>query len=131
MSLNMRSAVLAAMVGAVSVSAHGHVTTIEVDGQSYAGFDPTSAPFTTPPDSIAWSNGATNNGFVASSLVATDDVICHLDAGNAALSAAATAGSNVTITWDTWPESHYGPVIDYMANCEGDCATADKSTLKT
>lgn len=32
--------------------------------------------------------------------------------------------------WNTWPESHHGPVIDYMANCNGDCATVDKTTLE-
>jgi cellulase len=32
--------------------------------------------------------------------------------------------------WNTWPESHKGPVIDYMASCNGDCTTIDKSTLE-
>jgi len=32
--------------------------------------------------------------------------------------------------WNTWPESHHGPVIDYMAKCNGDCATVDKTTLE-
>ncbi|KAI1340964.1 lytic polysaccharide monooxygenase [Xylariaceae sp. FL0016] len=132
MPSKITSTVLTALVGAVSVSAHGHVTTINVDGVDYDGFDPTSAPYTTPADSIAWSNGATDNGFVDSSAasLASGDIICHLDADNAALTASATAGSNVTITWNTWPESHKGPVIDYLADCGGDCSTVDKTTLK-
>ncbi|CAJ2507618.1 Uu.00g088040.m01.CDS01 [Anthostomella pinea] len=130
MSFNVRSTVLAALTGAASVSAHGHVSNIAVDGVSYAGFDPTSAPYTTPPASIAWSNGATDNGFVLSSALQTDDIICHLSASNAALSAPATAGSKVSITWNTWPETHKGPVIDYLADCGGDCSTVDKTTLK-
>lgn len=32
--------------------------------------------------------------------------------------------------WNTWPESHHGPVIDYLASCtNGDCTTVDKTTL--
>jgi cellulase len=32
--------------------------------------------------------------------------------------------------WNTWPESHHGPVIDYVASCNGDCSTVDKTTLE-
>ncbi|KAI1500930.1 lytic polysaccharide monooxygenase [Biscogniauxia marginata] len=127
MPSTIRSAVLAALAGAASVSAHGHVTEIAIDGKTYTGFDPTSQKTAT---GIAWSNGASDNGFVKSSQVSTADVICHLSAANAPETAPATAGSNVTITWNTWPESHKGPVIDYLADCGDDCATVDKSTLK-
>ncbi|KAI1633666.1 lytic polysaccharide monooxygenase [Biscogniauxia mediterranea] len=127
MPSTMRSALLAALAGAVSVSAHGHVTEITIDGQTYTGFDPTSEKTAT---GIAWSNGASDNGYVASSAVNTDDIICHLSAANAPETAPATAGSNVTITWSTWPDSHKGPVIDYLADCGGDCAAVDKTTLK-
>ncbi|KAI0844749.1 lytic polysaccharide monooxygenase [Daldinia vernicosa] len=126
----LRSSLLAAIAGAVSVSAHGHVTTVTIDGKSYTGFDPTSAPYATQPDSITWSNGATDNGFVLSSALQDPDIICHLDATNAALSAPVTAGSNVSITWNQWPDSHKGPVIDYLADCGGNCSSVDKTTLK-
>jgi hypothetical protein len=125
-----RSTLLATIAGAATVSAHGHVTKVSVDGVSYVGFDPTSAPYAKQPDSIVWSNGATDNGFVLSSAVQDPDIICHLDATNGVLTAPATAGSNVSITWNTWPESHKGPVIDYLADCGGDCTKVDKTTLK-
>ena len=32
--------------------------------------------------------------------------------------------------WTEWPETHHGPVIDYLANCNGPCETTDKSSLK-
>lgn len=35
----------------------------------------------------------------------------------------------MTLQWDTWPESHHGPVIDYLAKCSGDCTDADKESL--
>ncbi|KAI1660757.1 lytic polysaccharide monooxygenase [Daldinia decipiens] len=126
----LTSSLLAAIAGAVSVSAHGHVTTVTIDGKSYQGFDPTSAPFGPQPDSITWSNGAKDNGFVLSSALQDPDIICHLDATNAALSAPVAAGGEVSLTWNQWAESHKGPVIDYLADCGGDCSTVDKTTLK-
>ncbi|KAI0470386.1 lytic polysaccharide monooxygenase [Xylariaceae sp. FL0804] len=130
MHSKVTSAVLAAVAGAACVAGHGHVSNINIDGTDYEGFDPTSAPYTTPADSIAWSNGATDNGFVLSDALQDPDIICHLDASNAALTATGTAGSNVTITWNTWPDSHKGPVIDYLADCGGDCTTVDKTSLE-
>lgn len=130
MSSFTKSAVLAAIAGAATVAAHGHVITVVADGQSYEGFDPTSAPYGPQPDSITWSNGATDNGYVLSSAMQDPDIICHLDATNAALTAPVAAGSDVAITWNQWPESHHGPIIDYIADCGGDCATVDKTTLK-
>ena len=35
----------------------------------------------------------------------------------------------MTLQWNTWPESHHGPVIDYLAKCDGDCTAADKEAL--
>ena len=49
-----------------------------------------------------------------------------MSSGNAAT---VTAGSDVTLTWNTWPESHKGPIIDYIARCDPDCASVDKSSL--
>lgn len=40
------------------------------------------------------------------------------------------AGSTVELQWTPWPESHKGPVIDYLASCNGECETVDKTTLK-
>ncbi|RYP07345.1 hypothetical protein DL764_002561 [Monosporascus ibericus] len=130
MSSYRKSTILAALAGAASVSAHGHVTKITADGVTYDGFDPTSAPYAPQPDSIAWSNGATDNGFVLSADVSNPDIICHLDATNGALIAPVAAGGDVSLTWNQWPESHKGPVIDYLADCGGDCSTVDKTTLK-
>lgn len=130
MPSQITSAVLAALAGAASVAAHGHVSKIAAGGETFTGFDPTAAPYGTQPDSVTWSNGASDNGYVLSANVADPDIICHLDATNAALSATVAAGSDVKITWNQWPESHKGPVIDYMADCGGDCSTVDKTTLK-
>lgn len=83
-----------------------------------------------PPASIGWTQDATDLGFVAPSDYASGDIICHKDATNAQSTATVAAGATVTMEWNTWPTSHHGPVIDYLASCQGDCATVDKTALE-
>lgn len=40
------------------------------------------------------------------------------------------AGGTVELQWTPWPSSHHGPVIDYLASCDGDCKTVDKTKLE-
>lgn len=60
------------------------------------------------------------------------DIICHLDATNAKGHAVVAAGDRVFLQWTApWPESHHGPVIDYLASCgSGGCETVDKTKLE-
>jgi cellulase len=71
-----------------------------------------------------------DNGFIAPAAYASADIICHVDAGNAMTAAPIKAGGKVNLLWTPWPTTHKGPVIDYLANCNGPCETVDKSTLK-
>ncbi|KFA53256.1 hypothetical protein S40293_04722 [Stachybotrys chartarum IBT 40293] len=123
---------LTTLVGAVSVAAHGHVDTIVINGVQYAGYDVTSLPYqSNPPVVVGWANGATDNGFVGPEAYGTEDIICHRDSQNAQGRAQVAAGDSIFIQWNTWPESHKGPVLDYLAPC-GDqgCAAVDKTTLE-
>jgi hypothetical protein len=52
------------------------------------------------------------------------------EATAASASIPAAAGSSIDVQWNTWPESHKGPVITYLANCNGDCAAVKKADLK-
>lgn len=125
------TALFGLLATAAKVAAHGFVDEITVDGQSFTGYLVNSYPYmATAPESIGWSETSTDLGFVSPSQFATGDIICHNGAKNAALSAPVAAGGNVDLHWNTWPESHHGPVINYLANCGGDCATVDKATLK-
>ncbi|KAL4790055.1 glycosyl hydrolase family 61-domain-containing protein [Aspergillus venezuelensis] len=120
-----------ALASAALVAGHGYVTGIVADGTYYGGYLVNNYPYNpSPPDVVGWSEDATDLGFVAPSAYADGDIICHKDASNAQISATVAAGGEVELQWTEWPESHKGPVIDYLASCNGDCATVDKSTLE-
>jgi len=123
---------LFALAGAASVAAHGHVTNIVINGASYQGYEINSFPYMANPPVVAgWAATNTDNGFVEPAAFGSPDIICHRDAANAKGHAVVQAGDNIFIQWDTWPESHKGPVIDYLANCGSDgCETVDKTSLE-
>ncbi|GIJ83779.1 hypothetical protein Asppvi_002609 [Aspergillus pseudoviridinutans] len=129
MSVSKIAAVL--LSSAALVAGHGYVTGAVVDGKYYTGYLVNQYPYmSSPPESIAWSQTATDLGFVDGSGYSSGDIICHKSAKNAALSADIKAGGKVEFQWTTWPSSHHGPVITYMANCNGDCASVDKTKLE-
>ncbi|KAI9054879.1 hypothetical protein LZ554_002023 [Drepanopeziza brunnea f. sp. 'monogermtubi'] len=123
---------LAGLVAFVSrASAHGTVSGIVADGVYYVGYSANYQYMPTQPVVVGWSTPEdTDNGFVAPSAYADPDIICHRGATNAQTSATVKAGGTIDLQWTTWPESHHGPVIDYLAGCGGDCTTVDKTALK-
>ncbi|KAK4453964.1 glycosyl hydrolase family 61-domain-containing protein [Podospora aff. communis PSN243] len=126
------SALLSALAGAATVAAHGHVTNLVINGESYSGFLANVFPYQQNPPVVAgWTAGNTDNGFVGPEAFASPDIICHRSATNAKGHAVVAAGDSIFIQWDTWPESHHGPVIDYLANCGASgCETVDKTSLE-
>ncbi|KAM0704596.1 hypothetical protein Q7P35_008830 [Cladosporium inversicolor] len=125
----------AALLGSLAASAyaHGRVTSIEADGETYTGFINDYIYTPDPPAIVAWSADNGDNGFVDGSAYTSGDIICHREAKAGKISASVAAGSKVEIQWgtDAWPESHHGPIIDYLAKCAGDdCTTVDKETLE-
>ncbi|GLI79458.1 hypothetical protein PoHVEF18_007793 [Penicillium ochrochloron] len=123
--------VVAPVLLATLVAGHGHVTNIVVNGVSYQGWDINSFPYSSdPPTVVAWGTPNTGNGFIAPENYGTSDIICHLNATNAKGHAVVAAGDKINLQWTTWPDSHHGPVIDYLANCGDSCETVDKATLK-
>ncbi|KAI1814944.1 carbohydrate-binding module family 1 protein [Poronia punctata] len=116
---------------AIGVSAHGHVSNIVINGLSYQGYDPTNFPYlSNPPTVVGWTAENTDNGFVAPAEFSTDDIICHKGAMPAKGYAQVAAGDSISIQWNTWPESHKGPMMDYLAACNGPCDSVDKTTLE-
>ncbi|RKU49290.1 hypothetical protein DL546_009783 [Coniochaeta pulveracea] len=125
-------ALLAALTTAATVIAHGHVNDIIVDGVQWPSYNPLVFPYmSNPPKVVGWTTDQTDDGFIAPSAFTSSDIICHKNASNAGGHAIVAAGDKVFIQWSTWPVSHRGPVIDYLASCGSDgCETVDKTTLK-
>ncbi|KAI0477892.1 putative endo-1,4-beta-glucanase [Xylariaceae sp. FL0804] len=125
------SAVLAcAAIAASSVAAHGYVSYITDDRLQYMGFQP-PAPDAYPL-AVGWSTNAFDQGYVNQSGFQSPDIICHRGGKNAHAHARVHAGDTVHIQWDGWPESHKGPVLDYLAPCgsgRGGCEAADRLAL--
>ncbi|CCC12587.1 hypothetical protein SMACR_06994 [Sordaria macrospora] len=123
---------LTVLAGAASVAAHGHVSNVVINGDSYQGYDINSFPYmASPPIVVGWTASNTDNGFVAPDAFSSADIICHRNSANAKGHAVVKAGDKISIQWDTWPESHHGPVIDYLANCgTAGCETVDKTALE-
>jgi hypothetical protein len=116
---------------AALVAGHGYVTGAVVDGTYYGGYLISQYPYmSSPPATIAWSDTATDLGYVDGSSYSSADIICHKNARPGAISAPVKAGGSVELQWSEWASSHHGPVITYLANCNGDCSSVDKTTLK-
>ncbi|GAB1202664.1 hypothetical protein APSETT445_001285 [Aspergillus pseudonomiae] len=129
MSLSKVASVLLASVSLVV--GHGYVSSIEVDGTTYGGYLVDTYYYESdPPELIAWSTNATDDGYVAPTAYDSSDIICHRGSAPAALSAPVAPGGTVKMTWNTWPDDHHGPVITYLAKCSGSCSDVDKTSLE-
>lgn len=79
---------------------------------------------------VGWSSPQDSAlGFIDPSSYTTPDIICHREATPGGTYATVAAGGTVELQWTPWPTSHHGPVIDYLANCNGECTNVDKTTL--
>jgi lytic cellulose monooxygenase (C1-hydroxylating) len=121
-----------ALAGAALASAHGYVSNVVINGAYYQGYEITAFPYQAdPPTVIGWSSSATDLGFVAPDAFGSPDIICHRDSENAQGYAEVAAGDSIFFQWNTWPDSHKGPVIDYLAPCgSSGCGSVDKTTLE-
>ncbi|MCJ1404613.1 hypothetical protein MMC11_007839 [Xylographa trunciseda] len=121
---------LGAILLGTRVVAHGIVTGVVSGGTYYQGYSP-SFQFANPiPQVAGWSSPEDLSlGFIDPSNYTAPDIICHLGSIPGATYATVAAGGTVVLQWSVWPSSHHGPVIDYLANCNGDCTGVDKTTL--
>ncbi|KZV93255.1 cellulose-growth-specific protein [Exidia glandulosa HHB12029] len=120
----MLFSVVAALSAAVSVAAHGGVTSYVIGGTTYAGWSPYNdastqtsieRPYSTydPILSVSSSSFSCNNAGTASA---------HQ------LSANVTAGTSITAKWSQWTHAQ-GPVMVYMAKCSGSCTSNNSGSL--
>ncbi|KAG8926766.1 Esterase/lipase/thioesterase [Tulasnella sp. 418] len=117
--MKLTSFATAAVVSAVGVAAHGYVDKITIGSTTYTGYQPYSDPYySTPPARIV--RKIPGNGPVENlSLI---DVQCNgysaggvVGSAPAPLVATVAAGSDITLTWTTWPDTHMGPLVTYLA----------------
>ncbi|KAG4256486.1 endoglucanase [Fusarium proliferatum] len=125
------SSLLAIATSAAQVAAHGHVDWLVTNGVAFRGYSaPEMSWNPNHPPVVGWTNGATDNGYVEPNSFSDPDIICHRAARPGKGHVTVAAGDKITLQWNTWPDSHHGPVIDYLARCPGDCETVDKNDLE-
>ncbi|KAI1330106.1 lytic polysaccharide monooxygenase [Xylariaceae sp. FL0255] len=113
-------------------SAHGYVAGVEVNGGAWIqGCNPNwyYQPAGTAPVTPGWQALNQDDGFVAPSAYGTSDIACHKSAKPGGAYIDANPGDTLTIFWNTWPDTHKGPVMNYLANCDGECTTATAAGL--
>ncbi|OJJ67216.1 hypothetical protein ASPBRDRAFT_136432 [Aspergillus brasiliensis CBS 101740] len=119
------------LASASLVAGHGYVSSIEVDGTTYGGYLVDTYYYESdPPELIAWSTNATDDGYVSPTQYESSNIVCHRGSAPGALAAPVAPGGTVKMTWNTWPDDHHGPVITYLANCNGSCSDVDKTALQ-
>ncbi|KAG8683123.1 Esterase/lipase/thioesterase [Ceratobasidium sp. 423] len=105
------------LTAATTVLGHGYVQEIVASSGKYTGYLPYNDPYTTPaPQRIV----RKIPGIGPIKDVTSIDLQCNARAVPAPAIAQVAAGSNVALNWTTWPESHIGPVITYMARTPSD-----------
>ncbi|EXJ55612.1 murein transglycosylase [Cladophialophora yegresii CBS 114405] len=128
MSFSKLTATFGTLALLSSVSAHGIVSGIVANGAWQSGYDP-SFQYSNPPPVVAgWSMPqVSDRGFVSD--YTSPDIICHRGATPGGSYVSVAAGDSIELQWTEWPESHHGPVIDYLAACGDDCTNVDKTQL--
>ncbi|KAI0705013.1 glycoside hydrolase [Cerioporus squamosus] len=108
------AAVVALAVGVSQVAAHGGVLSYSINGQTYDGFLAYNKPAGQSSIQREWDT------FSPITDVTDPHLACNTNG--------ATAGSKVTAYWNDWGHS-IGPVMVYMANCNGACTSSTPSSL--
>jgi len=124
-------AAIAALTLAPTAAAHGHVKSISVNGQTYPGADPSW--FYLPANQVVatagWQALNQDNGFIEPANFGSSDIACHKSAKSTSVSIPVKAGDSVKLQWDTWPDSHHGPVIDYLAKVSSHSTSTSAASL--
>lgn len=129
MLLTVSSLLFAALISIPGAAAHGYLRTIQIGGTTYTGWLADQYPYMSPPPAtIGWRTTVTDNGFVAPNQFGSSDIACHRGGQSSSTFATVSAGSTIQLTWNTWPESHKGPIMNYLARVS-DFASAQPGSL--
>lgn len=131
-----RSLAIATLITLPAVSAHGWVSGVSVNGKHYPGADPSwhLNSVGKMPSAVWYSDNYGQHNPVFSKDVGTNNIACHVNATAGSLVVPVKAGDILQLEWETpeggpWRPTHEGPVIDYMASCDGDCRDASADQL--
>jgi hypothetical protein len=95
---------------------HGYVTGVRVNGAGWTdGQNPNWYYISSPPATAGWKALNQDNGFVQPSSFQTSDIACHKSGVTNTKYISANAGDTLTIYWNTWPDTHKGPILNYIA----------------
>lgn len=128
-SFTIPAAAIAALAALPTVIAHGYVQNVKSGGVWYPGASPEWIYQSEKPQQAGWFAYNQDNGFVAPSEYRDNNITCHKGATPGTTYIPVKAGSTIDLAWNTWPDSHHGPVIDYLARCNGDCTKVKKEDL--
>ncbi|KAF4441837.1 Polysaccharide monooxygenase Cel61a [Fusarium austroafricanum] len=128
------SIILTALL-ASNVAAHGYLNTFTLDDVKHEGFSRWNP--SPDPKAIGWSFTTEDEGPEMD--ISSPDFVCRRSSKPSKNYAKVAAGGTASFFWTSddkvinpngWAESHRGPVITYIAPCNGDCASVDKTKLK-
>ncbi|ORY61691.1 glycoside hydrolase [Pseudomassariella vexata] len=127
----VRSIILALTSSGIAAS-HSFITNVNINLTSYSGFDPRPGFGNNSAQPLAaWSTTATDQGYVNQTAYQSPDIVCHRGAENAQAHIPVSAGDTVHLQWMGWPQSHKGPVMDYLASCGlSGCDRVNKTSLE-
>jgi hypothetical protein len=126
---------LVATLLATQVAAHGYINTFTLDGVDYEGYsvsNPSSGP-----KAIGWSFKTPDEGPEVE--MASDAFVCRRGAEPSSNYGTIAAGGTASFFWtsdakdinpDGWSQGHRGPILTYIAPCNGDCASVDLKSLR-
>ncbi|KAH7080017.1 glycoside hydrolase [Paraphoma chrysanthemicola] len=135
MAPSMRTALLILSL-TTSILGHSHVDEIWAPNPSfhYNGWNPNYYDVTPyPGDTPGWYTENQGGNPLYPSDANGHNIICAKKSSPANISAPIAAGEIARVKWwqpGEWPPSHKGPVIDYIAACNGPCSSVNPTTLK-
>jgi lytic cellulose monooxygenase (C1-hydroxylating) len=130
-----RFALLGVGLLATRAAAHGYIGTFTLDGVEYEGFrnwNPNPSP-----DATGWS--FTTPDEVPILDISSPDMACRMGSSPAQNYGIVAAGGEASFFWtsadkqinpDGWALSHRGPIMTYIAPCNGDCTDVDQTALR-
>jgi cellulase len=112
------------------VTAHGFVKGVNINSKFTNGSDPNWYYYQagTSPVTAGWDALNQDIGYVEPAAFGTADINCHKSATAGKAYVSANAGDSVQFVWFTWPDSHKGPIINYIAPCNGN-SSSDNDTF--